>query len=291
MDDLNDLLLALPAEDFYEAQIPPARTDANVGLLSLPTELLHHILSFCNYNSVLSLMSVNHVLHAVALWKFYANVYIRGTEISTPLKTLDVSLPIEQLIPQLWTKRFGVVGGLLRSREHLATLSNLHIINFPDLPTSKASIAFDKILRYILESSPSIQELHLPFTSLHRHATAYRGLEVSKSLNTLSTMILRGGLVPSILDSTQLRTLHITHQCASFDDLEAIGQQMLSTLRNLECSVHNSESDWEEFLNKIERFADQFSQLDTLNFAYCNCHSATIPHSDVSIYSLCRFHC
>jgi hypothetical protein len=285
MDDFSDLLLALPAEDVYEAQIPSAREDATVGLLSLPTELLHHILGYCNYSSVLSLMSVSHVLHAVALWKFYANVYVRGGDISTPLKSLDVTLPIEKLIPQLWNKRFGVVGGLLRRPEHLATLSNLHIIDFPDLPNSKASVGFDKILRYILEKSPSIQELHLPFTSLHRHVMAYQGLAVSKSLNTVSTMILRGGLVPSVLKSSQLRTLHITHQCASFEDLNTIGQQMSSTLRNLECSVHNSENDWEEFLKKIDEFTLQFSHLETLSFAYCNCHTVETPEPDVTIFS------
>lgn len=281
MDDLNDLLRALPAEDVYEPQIPAARKDARVKLLSLPAELLHCILDFCNYSSVLSLMSVNHTFHAVALWKFYANVYVRGTEITTPLKTLDVKLPIEEIIPKLGDKRFGVVGGLLRRPEHLATLSNLHIINFPDLPTGKASIAFDKILRYILENSVSIQELHLPFTSLHRHASIYQGLGVSSSLNTLSTMILRGGLVPPIIQSAQLRTLHITHQCATFEDLDAIGESMLSTLRDLECSIHIVEREWEESLGKHDLFGQRFTNLETLKFAYCSCYGVATPSHEV----------
>jgi hypothetical protein len=67
MDDFADLLDALPVEQYYGTQFPPAREDAQVGVLSLPAELLQSIAEYCSNRTILALMHVNSILCGVAL--------------------------------------------------------------------------------------------------------------------------------------------------------------------------------------------------------------------------------
>ncbi|CAG8685434.1 1305_t:CDS:2, partial [Acaulospora colombiana] len=113
MDTWSDLWDALPADDnlYSLTNIPPAKPDATVNIFSLPIELLRTIIELCNNRSILALMRVNRALHLVALWKFYANVYIPASRHDTVLSLIDNELPITEVIPNLFKKQFGVLGG------------------------------------------------------------------------------------------------------------------------------------------------------------------------------------
>lgn len=284
IDDWEDIYGALSNETLYGEEIPPASADARVTIESLPTELLAQVVNYSPNKSTLSLMRVNHLFHSVALRKFYANVFLPGESFAKNLLRLDPTLSADDLLPSLYHKKFGVLGGLLRSKHHIAVLKSLHIVNFPS-PLGPEHTIFNRLLRYIVENATTINEIHLPLANI-TPSTIFDGLVVSSSLDTLKSHGFRSDLAKAILRTGQLRSLRMTDQCATLEDWQTVASQMPLTLRHLECFLHVPEGQWVESTADVEAFASKLSRLETLKFGYCDCVSAASPEPEVSHTSL-----
>jgi hypothetical protein len=282
MDDFADLLDALPVEEYYGPQIPPARSDAQVGVLSLPAELLQSIAEYCSNRTILALMRVNKVLYRVALRCFYAKVHITCNKFSDVLGALDPGITtIEQILPNLFHKRFGVLGGLVRRPEHLANLRLLHLIDYP-MPLTPGHLTYHKIIRYVLENAPSIQSIILPWSNIARTA-GFDGLVISSSLRSVVTPMVNSSIVSSILRTAWLQSLDVTFQCATFELLHELLDHMGHTLRHLRCLVHVDAMEWDASTKKIDSFISKFTRLETLTIGYCTCVLAAEPNSEVRV--------
>jgi hypothetical protein len=281
MDDWEDIYNALSNETLYGPEIPPASVDAQVTIESLPIELLAQVVNYSKNKSILSLMRVNHLFHSVALRKFYATVFLPGDSFAKNLMRLDPTLSAEELLPSLYHKKFGVLGGLLRSKHHIAILKNLHIVSFPS-PLGPEHTIFNRILRYIVENATTINEIHLPFANI-TPSTIFDGLVVSSSLDTLNSHIFRSDLANAILRTGQLRELRMKFQCATSEDWQVVA---LQTLRHLQCFLHVPKGQWDTSAQGIEEFASKLSRLETLKFGYCDCPTAATPEPEVCPISL-----
>jgi hypothetical protein len=284
MDDWKDIYDALSNETLYGSEIPPASADAQVTIESLPTEILAQVINYSKNKSILSLMRVNQLFHSVALRKFYATVFLPGDSFAKNLMRLDPTLSAEDLLPSLYHRKFGVLGGLLRSKHHIAVLKTLHIISFPS-PLGPEHTIFNRLLRYIVENATTINEIHLPLANI-TPSTIFDGLVVSSSLDTLNSLVFRSDLANAILRTGQLRSLRMTSQCATSEDWQTVASQMSLTLRHLECFVHVPEGQWGESVAGIEAFASKLSRLETLKFGYCDCVTAASLEPAVSLTTL-----
>jgi hypothetical protein len=270
MDTWDDLWDALPADDnlYSLTNIPPAKPDAAVTILSMPLELLHSIIEICNNRSILALMRVNRALHSVALWKFYSNVHIPASRHNIALSEIGSDLPIEEVLPHLFKKQFGVLGGVLRRPEHMATIHHLHIVDVPW--SKKADTTFHRILRYILDNAVSMQSLKVPnFSSTP--SSLYDGLAAPSSLSHILTSTIDTNLMTALLSTARLTSLQITSQCATFSQLQVLGDQVGSALRHLDCFIHVPPQEWETSAESIDEFASKFPRLNSLAYGYCGC--------------------
>ena len=274
MDDWADLQDALLSEPIYGSEIPPARPDAKITLESLPIELLQSIVDYSKNKSVLSLMRVNRLMHSVALRKFYSNIYLSGDHLSPLFRSLDSNLTVEELLPSLSRKKYGVLGGLLRSRQHLAVLKILHIISFPYPERS----IFDRVLRYIIENAVSIHTIKLPGTVFTKE---FDGMVVPASLDSFDSEGFHGGVSQVVLRTSHLRSLRISFQCASIGEWQAVADQMSDTLRQLHCYFHIPKEEWNESGPALQAFGSRLSHLEELKFGFCECHTAFDPTSEV----------
>jgi hypothetical protein len=290
IDDWKDVQDALSNGTLYGLEIPPARPDARVTIESLPTELLAQVVNHSKNKSILSLMRVNHLFHSVALRKFYANVFLPGESFAKNLMQLDPTLSAEDLLPSLYHKKFGVLGGLLRSKHHIAVLKSLRIVTFPS-PLGPEHTIFNRLLRYIVENATTINEIHLPLANI-TPSTVFDGLVVPSSLDTLNSHVFHSDLAKAVLRTGQLRSLRMTYQCATSEDWQAVASQMPLTLRHLECFLHVPEGQWNESAAGVEAFASKLSRLETLKFGYCDCVTAASPEPEVSLTPLlfCNTH-
>lgn len=279
MDDWKEIHYALSNETLYGPEIPSASADAQVTIESLPTELLAQVINYSKNKSILSLMRVNHLFHSVALRRFYANVFLPGNSFAKNLMRLDPTLSAEELLPSLYHRKFGVLGGLLRSKHHIAVLKTLHIVSFPS-PLGPEHTIFNRLLRYIVENATTINEIHLPLANITA-SPIFDGLVVSSSLGTLSSQVFRSDLVNAILRTGQLRELRMTFQCATLEDWHAVAAQMPHTLRHLECFLHVPKGEWGASAQGIEAFASKLSRLETIKFGYCDCVTAANPEPEV----------
>ncbi|PVF98037.1 hypothetical protein CPB86DRAFT_391246 [Serendipita vermifera] len=270
MDTWSDLWDALPADDnlYSLTNIPPARADATVNILSLPIELLRSIIELCNNRSILALMRVNRALHLVALWKFYANVHIPASRHDAILSSIDHELSTDEMIPHLFKKQFGVLGGVLRRREHMATIHQLHIVDFPW--SKKAEITFHRIIRYILDNAVSVQTLIFPRCN-STTSTFYDGLVSPSSLSHIRTPSIDTSLMKALVGTARLTSLQINSECATFSQLLTLGEQIGSALRQLECVIHIPPEEWDSSVGRIEEFASKFPRLNALDYGYCSC--------------------
>jgi len=287
MDDWKDLKNVLSFEQLYDVEFPLARADAQVTIESLPTELLAQVVNYSKNKSVLSLMRVNRLFYSVALRKFYATVYLPGGSFAKLLRPLAPTLSAEELLPSLYHKKFGILGGLLHSKHHISVLKELHIISFPS-PLGTEHTIFNKLLRYIVENATSINEMHLPFANI-TPSVIFDGLVVPPSLGSLNSPIFRSDLVNAILNTGKLRSLWITFQCASLEEWQTVATQMPLTLRHLECSIHVPQDQWDESVARMESFASKLSRLETLKFGYCDCFTAATPRPEVGAISANSF--
>lgn len=280
MDDFTDLLDALPVEQYYGTEAAPAKPDATIGILSLPTELLQQIADNCSNRTILSLMRVNSVLYGVSLRRFYANVHIACSKFELRLATIDSDLSIDEILPRLYHKKFGILGGLLRRPDHLANLKLLHLV---DYPTAFASgrIIYPKVLRYILEMATSIHSIELP-SSRYAWAPDFEGLVLSSSLKSVTAQSIGNNILTPVLKATSLHSLRITFECATFENLHELLDHMAPTLKDLQCFLHVPEGEWEASKNKIDGFISQFVSLECLKIGYCTCARAAKPQPEVS---------
>ncbi|CAG8715578.1 12624_t:CDS:2 [Acaulospora colombiana] len=268
MDTWSDLWDALPADDnlYSLTNIPPAKADATVNIFSLPIELLRTIIELCNNRSILALMRVNRALHLVALWKFYANVHIQTSSHDKILSLIDNELPINEVIPNLFKKQFGVLGGVLRRPEHMATIHQLHIVDVPQ--SKKAEITFHRIIRYILDNAVSLRSLIIPKYN-SASSTLYDGWVAPSSLRHIETPTIKTSLMTVLLGTARLTSLRITSQCMTFKHLRTLGERIGSGLQELECVIHVSAEDWGSSHENIDEFATKFPRLNNLEYGYC----------------------
>jgi hypothetical protein len=279
MDDFADLLDALPVEEYYGTQFPPAREDAQVGVLSLPAELLQSIAEYCSNRTILALMRVNSILCGVALRCFYADVHIACNKFASALEALDPGLTIEQILPSLYHKKFGILGGLVRRPEHLANLRLLHLIDYP-VPLAPGHLIYHKIIRHVLENAPSIRSIVLPWSNIARTA-GFDGLVISSSLQSVVTPMVSSKIVSSILRTAWLQSLDVTFQCATFELLHELLDHMNHTLRHLRCLIHVHVMEWDASTKKIDSFISKFQKLETLTVGYCTCEFTAEPQLEV----------
>lgn len=264
----NDLWDALPLDDQIFFHCPEAKTDAVIGISSLPVEVLELILGYCNSRSIGSLVRTNRTLHSLALRKLYAHVvvYVRWHSFPYRMEAMEITKIVDYLV----RGKFGALGGLLRRPEHMASLQHLEVVKL-----SWAAYFLHKIVQYIMYYAVSIQTLTIYQRDIPLCFSDYDGLVTSASLEYvyIHPSIL-GSWVASIPHTSHLRSLIITSNCAPLGRLQALGENWGSTLRHFQCIVHVENGEPDPSMEEIDQFASQFPHLDRLIYGYCD-HRST----------------
>lgn len=286
MDGWADMRDALSFEPIYDSEVSPARSDARVTLGSLPAELLQSVIDYSKNKTILSLMRVNRLMYSVALRKFYETIYLRGHGLTKALSSLDSSLPIEELLPSLFDKKYGVLSGLLHAKHHIGVLKTLHVLSFPNTFSSEHTM-FEKILRYIVEHAVSIHTIRLPFV-VSAPSAIYDGMAVSPSLDTLTAPLFTGNIANAIMRSSHLRTLHLSYQCASAPQWQDMFGHMSDTLCDFQGYVHVLNGEWDGSTAKFVSVVSKLTHLKELTFGFCSCTTAipTPTEFPIKFYAL-----
>jgi hypothetical protein len=140
--------------------IPEARPEAQTTLASLPAELLLDITEYLKYGEVYTLMTVNRLLHAVALQRFYANVHVNTRKIKFAPQ-LEAGASLEEIMQQTDLKNLGIIGGLLARDWHTNTLKFFHLITAPAEEQPLLTL-MNTLIRAVISRSSRLRELKLP---------------------------------------------------------------------------------------------------------------------------------
>lgn len=219
--------------------IPEARPDAQTTLASLPAELLLDITEYLKYGEVYTLMTVNRLLHGVALQHFYANVHAHPKKVKFP-EQLRKDASLEEITRQTRLKNLGIIGGLLARKEHTDTLKFLHLVAAPTDSDNFLPL-INTLIRAVISRSSRLRELRLPDFGNHLFTTPlldFSGLTFPANYFTLS-MVLRhpvtqddvfASFAQDLFERTQPSTLRLL----DWSPPEAVGYLTKDTGSNIE---------------------------------------------------------
>jgi hypothetical protein len=267
MDTSFDLWDVLPLDDsiFNSTNVPPAKADAVVNILSLPPEVLEVVTEYCNTRSILSLMLTNHTLFSVALRRLYSNVYIH----------LDIRRR-RRKSSQEYRRQFEALVSLHKRPEYMASLRRFHLVKL----SSQEADLIHPLIQLPLKSAPFLQSLIIadvdPIDS-----TEYIDLMLPPSFKHLSLPNLQMNIIGAIPDAAHLHTLRITNECEPLDELQALGEKWGSSLRHLQFIIDIQPRETDPSMERIDQFASKFPNLESLRYGYCECGT----HNKVSTLS------
>jgi hypothetical protein len=257
MDTSSDLWGDLPLDDgiFNSTNVPPAKPDAAVSILTLPPEVLEVITEYCDTRTILSLMLTNHTLFSVALRRLYSNMYIH----------VDVRRRRRRSL-QEYKRQFEALISLHKRPEYMASLRHLHLVKVSE---EEAQLVHS-LIQMPLENAPFLQSLILTDCDPIA-ATDYSGLVLPASLKHIFVPYLQRNITGAIPDAARLHTLRIAHGCASLDELQALGEKWASSLRHLQFVIDVQRGEPEPSMERIDEFASKFPNLESLQYGYCGC--------------------
>jgi hypothetical protein len=212
------------ADDFYELG-NEANPDATTTLLSLPVELLLEITQYSRFSDIYSLTTVNKILHAVSIKRFYSLVAINATKFLARLAasagiTSDSS--ISDMIPFFTCKYSGILRGLFARDQHLQSLRSLILCNSPLQSKTEFKI-LSTIMKYIVNNATALNFMRLPVAHYWptKHLAAIpvelTGVTYASTLYSLSILELSPATSDAIVrHMSSLKELHTTTITLSF---------------------------------------------------------------------------
>lgn len=206
------------SEDFYE-EPAEARPDANTTLLSLPTEILLEITQYCKFADIYSLTTVNRILHAVSIERFYSVVAINTHRIiSTLINSPGISenSSITDMLPLFNCPASKILRGLLAQKRHLQSLRTLILCNAPH--KSLHYILTCTIMREIVSNATGLVTLRLPSTGSDAPVD-FAGITRVIALQRLELYFIDSKVSQAVLQYIgSLTSLHVTHVGHEFLD-------------------------------------------------------------------------
>lgn len=272
MDDFRDLLDALPTEDYHEPQIPPAKPDAAVTVLSLPTEVLQEVAEYSQTRDVLSLMRTNRVFYAVGLRRFYESAYLLGNRWTGILSKLPVGTA-EDLVSKIksnkaFQHKLGVLGGLLCQKRHIAHVKRLVIVDYPVSVNGNQS-KFNTLLRFLLENAVLLQTFELRGVYADDKTLDFADMQLPfKYLQHITTKDLTTQPTASIIKQVNLASLQVISY-VSIPDLIGTIINSSTTLSYLSCRIQlNGNVDIDEAYQQLDELAASIPCVATLSIGF-----------------------
>ncbi|KIM26345.1 hypothetical protein M408DRAFT_195816 [Serendipita vermifera MAFF 305830] len=209
-------------EDFYETA-PEARTDANTTIMSLPIELLLEITRYSKFSDIYSLTTVNKILHAVAIERFYSVVAIKPKHFLSRVESspgISKDSDIVDMLPLFDCKFSSILRGLFAHKRHLCALRKLVICNFPGTYKETETALLCTIVHEIVNDATGLGTLRIANTdwSSTRGTTGIdlTGVTCPPTLRVVNIPVLREEASQAILrhigSLTELTVESVTHE-------------------------------------------------------------------------------
>lgn len=222
------------ADDFYELGIE-AKPDATTTLLSLPVELLLEITQYSRFSDVYALTTVNKLLHAVSIKRFYSLVAINATKFLSRLvasEGITSDSSISDMIPFFTCKHSNILRGLFARDQHLQSLRSLILCNSPGQSQTEFKILCT-IMKHIINNATALHFMRLrkveywprTTTPLFKIPVESTGITYASTLYSLNIFELSPETSAAIVRHlSSLKELHTTTIALEFLEMSNPGE-------------------------------------------------------------------